>query len=330
MRYVEIDETQGSAMRKVGALMPAQVTIKHTSQDVASTPHGIAGRARAYARSFTGLTDNARRLLIATTLLWVGIGISGVLFNLYLLAIGYNVAFVGVLAAVSTVGQAIMSPMLGASAAPVAGPHGDDGVNRAGGRRHGGAAVFTGAAPLILATALLGAAVAAAAIPSSPFIMEQSTVARRGHLFSAYSAATTFGSMAGSLISGVMPAISGALPGLGGGAITGDRAGFSLGAAITAVGVWTLLKVTDERVEDELSRHAFQPRSMAGKPEEEQARGDVLAMMIASALIAISLGLVYPLFNVYFATVHHASTATIGVLYAVSGMFCTSRPFWGQ
>jgi MFS family permease len=46
-------------------------------------------------------------------------------------------------------------------------------------------------------------------------------------------------------------------------------------------------------------------------------------MMTATALTAVSLGVIYPLFNVYFATVHHASPATIGVIFAASSVVCT-------
>lgn len=285
------------------------------------TPRRIARRAGAYARSFAGLTPNARRLLLATACLWVGIGLFGVLFNLYLIALGYNVAFVGVLAAVSTVGQASASPLLGRL------------LRRRSARvvmlvatvgaviTMAASALLTAAVPLVAATALLGMAIAAATIPASPFIMEQASAPRRAHLFSAYAAASTFGTTTGSLISGVLPA-------LGGRALVQDRAGLLLGAAIACVGVLSLWTITDDRVEEDA------PAQPAGAPdsglvEQRETRGNVLAMMAATAQIALALGLVYPLFNVYFATVHHASTATIGLLYAVSGMFCTGGALLG-
>jgi predicted MFS family arabinose efflux permease len=260
--------------------------------------------------------------------MWVGIGIFGVLFNLYLLTIGFNVAFVGALAAVSTVGQASVSPVLGrllrhwsARAVMLV-------ATAVAALTMAASALFTPAVPLALVTALLGAAIAAASIPASPFIMEQAPAAQRPHLFSAYSASATFGSMAGSLISGVLPAISGVLPFLGGRALVQDRAGLLLGAAITAVGIWSLWRITDERVEEAApSRPAGAPDS--GLIAQDETRRDVLAMMAATALIALALGLVYPLFNVYFATVHHASTSTIGLIYTISGVFSTAGALLG-
>jgi len=292
------------------------------------TRPGIARRARAYVRGFTDLTSNARRLLIAATSLWVGIGIFGVLFNLYLIGLGYSVAFVGLLAALSTVGQAAVSLVLGrllrgwpartvmASATALAT------VTMAA------SAVFTAAFPLVALTLLQGAAIAAASIPSSPFIMEQAAVDRRAHLFSAYMASTNLGSMIGSLISGVIPAIGAVLPALDGNAVFQDRLGLLLGAGITAIGIGFLWRITSERAApDDLApgRRA----SSGGQVDEDETRGDVLAMMAATAFIALSLGAVYPLFNVYFATVHKASTATIGLLYAASGVLCTGGSLLG-
>ncbi|HXT38046.1 MAG TPA: MFS transporter [Chloroflexota bacterium] len=288
----------------------------------------LGGSVKAYALSFTGLTANARRLLIGATSLWVGIGVFGVLFNLYLIALGYSVAFVGLLAALSTVGQAAVSLVLGpllrswptrtvmASATALVT------VSMAA------SALFTAALALIVLTLLQGAAIAAASIPSSPFIMEQATVDRRAHLFSAYMASTNFGSMAGSLISGVIPTIGAILPVLRGHVVVQDRLGLLLGAAITIVGIWSLWRITSDRAPEDSGSAG--PHAAFGVPVDEDARrGDVRAMMAATACIALALGAVYPLFNVYFSTVHHASTATIGLLYAVSGVLCTAGSFLG-
>ena len=293
--------------------MPAPVT---------ETPQpGIAARAAAYARGFTSLTGDARKLLVAAMSLWVGIGIFGVLFNLYLIAIGYSVAFVGLLAALSTVGQASVSLVLGpllrgwpartvmaAATALVA-------VTMAA------SAVFTQPIPLVALVLLQGAGVAAATIPSSPFLMEQSRPAQRAHLFSAYTAATNLGSMTGSLISGLLPPLVGLIV-LRGQVVAQDRLGLLVGAGLALLGTLSLARIGGERVAPEEGVEG--PRARAGaENDDEQTRSDLVAMMAATACIALSLGVVYPLLNVYFATVHHASTATIGLLYAASGVCCT-------
>ena len=83
-----------------------------TPNSVASSPQqlGLAVRAATYARGFTGLNGDV--LLAAAMSPWMGIGIFDVLFNLYLIALGYSVAFVGMLAALSTAGQAAVPLVL--------------------------------------------------------------------------------------------------------------------------------------------------------------------------------------------------------------------------
>ena len=281
----------------------------------------LRARVSEYARGFTETTANARLLLFGTACLWVSIGIFGVLFNLYLITLGYSVAFLGLLAAVSTVGQAAASPLLSRLlrkwparklmlAAMVLAAF-----------TMAASAVFTYAALLIVAIVLQGVAVSAASIPSSLLIMEQSTVSRRTHLFSAYSAASSLGSMAGSFLSGIIPAVAALLPALHGHAAQ-DRVGLLIGAALTILGAWAFLRITDQRVAQ--SDEGGGPSSMAGPVvDDEQLRGDMLGMITASAFIAVGLGLVYPLLNVYLATDYHATSADIGILYALSGIVCT-------
>ncbi len=295
--------------------MPGRAKGKQTLREASRHAH-------AYIQSFSGLSGNARNLVVSAMLMWVGIGISGVLFNLYLVALGFNIAFVGLLAAVSTVGQASVSPIMARLLRRWTAQTVMTAATSLAAFATVITAIVTNAVPLLFAVVLQGAAIAAASIPSAPFLMEHSTVEQRTHVFSAYVAATTFGSMAGSLISGLIPAVCGLIPFFPGSAVAQDRLGLLVGALVTALGILPLLRIADARVADGV---AGTPVALSAvvDTDQDQARGDVIAMMVASAFIALSLGVIYPLFNVYFATVHHASTATIGVLYAVSGVVCT-------
>lgn len=287
---------------------------------------GIAGRAAVYARSFAGLGANARRLLVATICLWVGIGVAAVLFNLYLVAIGYNVAFLGTLAAVSTVGQAAASPLLSrvARLRPARDLMLAAVILVAAGIA--ASAIVTQAALLLALTALQGVGVAVAAILASPFMMEQASASQRVHLFSAYTAATNVGTMIGSLICGALPVVTGLIPALRGQAVADDRLGLLVGAAITGAGAWFLGRITAETVPEE---NGLIPAALGGEPDPDELRADMLAMMAATVCIALSLGGIYSLFNVYFATVQHASASAIGLLYALSGVICTGGVLLG-
>lgn len=284
-------------------------------------------RLRAYLRVFAELSPNARRLLLATMCIWIAVGISGVIFNLYLLAVGHNVAFVGLLAAVTTVGQAAMSPAMGwllrryTARAVMAG--GTAVLVLASVT----SAVIVHAGVLVISSAIAGLAVSAATIPSSPYMMEHSTARQRSHLFAAYMASSNIGSMIGSLLSGVVPAIGALVPALHGNIVMMDRIALLVGAAIMSLGIWLFWSMRPEQPSADSADRPGLPSPDSAPPDESETRRDVLAMMAATALIALALGAIYPFFNVYFSSRLHASTATIGFIYALSGVLCTCAAF---
>lgn len=297
---------------------------------------GVASAARAYVETFAHLKPNARRLLVANVCINVGVGLFGVLFNLYLVAIGYGLAFVGLVAAVNTVGQAAVAPVVGwglrrfgARAVMTAG---------AGAMTLGLAlsAITANAAILILASALSGAGLAIATIPAAPFMMEHASASERSHLFSAYFASNTVGSMIGSLLSGFVPAVAALLLAHQRAVVPGDRAGLLVGAAITAAGVWSFWRMGEETPAPDSHDRPMAPLEERAD-SESRLRRDVLVMLVATAVIALTMGAIMPFFNVYFAQRLHASTGTIGTIYALSGVVCTVAAFatpalgrWGR
>lgn len=291
---------------------------------------------RAYLRVFVSLSPNARRLLLGNLCINVGVGSFGVLFNLYLVALGRSLSFVGLVAAITTVGQAAVAPLVGGA------------LRRYGAREvmiagtalmalaSALSALLTESVLLALAAGLSGAAFSVATIPAAPYMMEHATARQRGHLFSAYFASNTTGGMIGSLLSGAVPALAIALLGSRGhGAVLADRLGLLAGAAATGVGIWLLWGLREEAA---TAASADRPIPPAEAPAEgEHTRPDVLVMLAATGLIALSMGAILPFFNVYFSARLHAGTAEIGTIYAFSGLICTGAAFlapvvgrWGR
>lgn len=283
--------------------------------------------ARAYLRLFSGLSANARRLLLGNLCINVGVGTGGVLFNLYLVALGFPLSFIGLVAAITTVGQAAVAPLM----AWALRRFGMREVMIAGTVAMAAASALTAllarSAPLAIASLLSGAAFSVATIPASPYMMEHSTAKDRSHLFAAYFASNTTGSMIGSLLSGAVPALVIAIAGAHGQTmVLADRLGLLVGAAVTGLGAWLLWGLRAEAPSiDSADRPAH---SLREEPEEgERTRRDVLVMLAATGLIALSMGAILPFFNVYFSARLHAGTATIGVIYALSGLICTVAAF---
>jgi len=292
----------------------------------AQEPQSILSRVGVYLRQFAALPADARRLLLGTVCIWIGIGVFGVLFNLYLVAIGQSIAFLGLLAAVSTAGQAGASPLIGW----ILRRYSPRQVMAVGAALMAAtmilSALLTNGAALLAATLISGMAVSLATIPAYPLMMEQVTEEQRSHLFSAFMASSNLGSMIGSLLSGLVPALSSLLPALHGQVVGRDRIGLLAGGALSALCIWLFWSIRgDKAAEGSMDRPASPDAGYSA--DEDELRLDVLAMLGATGLIAVALGSIYPFFNVYFADSQHASTATIGSVFALSGVVCTVAAF---
>ena len=64
-------------------------------------PGGVTGSLRRYARSFTGFERDARIFLLATLVYGVMLSLWWVDFNLYLTALGFDNAFIGIVGTAS-------------------------------------------------------------------------------------------------------------------------------------------------------------------------------------------------------------------------------------
>src|SRR5262249_40495633 len=147
----------------------------------------------------------ARRFLLSTFMSWIAVGISSVLFNLYLVAGGYREGFVGRAVALNAAGIALTALPAGLLA------------ERWGRRRCLVAgALLEGVGLLARALALapglvLGASFAVgvgqslAAISALPFIAEHSTPRERTHLFSTFFAVELLAGVLGSALGGWLP-----------------------------------------------------------------------------------------------------------------------------
>jgi len=312
---------------------------------------GRPGKARALARAlaayfktFATFGRGTRRLLWGTLCVNVGVGVFGVLFNLYVVALGYRLDFIGLVAAMSTVAQAASGPVIGWSLQRFSART----VMMAGSAAlaicWALSALVTSGATLAVATVGAGIGYAAATIPASPYMMAQATRRQRSHLFSAYFASATTGGMVGSIVSGVVPALAGVLfvSAAHGGhrsvlaaLVMQDRIGMLAGALCTALGVWYLAGMDraphpGAEAETPIAPNATNTIANTVRVEEtppERTRRDVLVMLLATGTVAVSMGATLPFFNVYFQSRFHAGAGTISIVFTLSGLVCAVLAF---
>jgi MFS family permease len=241
-------------------------------------------------------------------------GIYPVLFNLYLLRLGYGPEFVG---AVNSVGMLTF-----AACSLVSGAVGQ----RLGVRRTMVAGLTLSmlacaALPLveyvpegIRAGWLIGTALVRSSgfalnwVNAAPFLMEATRPEERTHAYAVQSAASTLSGFLGSLVAGVLPGwFAGLL-----GATLDDPAPYRyplwIAAALLAPAVWAILSIR----EPEVSQQAAQ-----GEGEGALPLGLVAALALSVFLLAAGVGAPRSFYNVYLDDGLQVATATIGTLSAV-------------
>ncbi len=158
-----------------------------------------------YIRRFGRLQRNARLYLMSNALGGVSTGILLVLYNLYLVSLGYGTAFVGVILFVGTLGAGIAIFPAGVC------------IDRFGGKLvmiwssiilgliGTGQILFRQPLPLLVTTFFAGVAGAALLVVNAPFLTANSTPDERTHLFSLNITLTLITTVLGKVLGGVLP-----------------------------------------------------------------------------------------------------------------------------
>jgi len=263
-----------------------------------------------YVSTTKQFSTNARRFLFATLLAWVGLAVSQVVFNLYLVAGGYAEDFVGGVSSMQGIGMAVLALPAGWAA------------DRFGRRAVLRSGVFTlslalglralSLAPpaLFAATFLLGAGQAMITIAASPFMSENSEEYERTHLFSMHFVVVLLGSIGGNPLGGELPGLlQRHAPVLAPSPLLGFRYTLIAGAFVSMLALLPLASVHESR-----TRAAEQ-----GPPVRVRDHAGLLVRLALSfALLGLGAGLIMPFFNLYFSRRYGASASQIGIYFSVA------------
>lgn len=232
-----------------------------------------------------------------------------VLFNLYLLAIGFDIKFVGlriviagVAGAILSVPAGIVSDRIGRKAGFILG----DGV----GATLGLINILTVNQGVLLTTAAVGAFFSSLHhVSEPPFMHENSKPAERVHLFSISDSFRTGSAMIGSLLAGFLPLLLAERFGK----VTAYR-----WATFAGLGLWFLSLIP-----------AVMLRRVQSEPEPPAAARFtgflagirnprlIARLVIPETMLALGAGFVLPLSNVFFHEGLHRHEGEIGVTFAI-------------
>jgi MFS family permease len=264
---------------------------------------------RDYLRNMCGFNVNVRLFLVQTFIAGIYSGIYGVVFNLYVLHLGFDTGFLGLLLSTSLLASALASIPAGMLC---------DRYNHKAILVIFGLLSLLAVLPLFLSSSppvlLLASAVSGifgqiTLVCATPFLTENCEKGGMTHVFSASSALAWGASVIGYIAGGVLPYLWPALR------ISGDKYRLTMLASMALLLVgWTMLLFLKD------NQHARPPQvrrpSLRLKPSPA-----VMKFTLITLIIGAGSGMIVPYFNVYFTRIVHASVFATGLVFAVASLF---------
>jgi MFS family permease len=279
---------------------------------------GRAGKMRGYLKRVQDFGPDVKLFLAYNLLANVGYGVTELIFNLYLLKLGFREDYIGEWRAVQTICMAVSAAFVGFL------------LTRFGTWR----CIVVGFSLLVLATLALaiaenrllllvlagvyGASLAFLFSPLMPFILEWAPAEQRQHVAAVSFSIVSFSVMIGSLVGGFAPSlVAAALPGVADPSVAAYRWALAIGTSIAAVGLVPLFLMGEPR-RARASRAAHSAEETAPPAERRRVRRDMGVFILAGGIMSIGVGMVQPFYNVFLERLG-ASDHQIGYVYALGG-----------
>jgi len=272
--------------------------------------HELRQVIRNYASNVGAFRANARLYLINVIISGAAMGIFRLLFNFYVLSLGYDEALLGKLVTINSITSLLVALPCGYLADRL-------------GRKPSliiaglltslsflGMVIWPTAGILYLTNVLFGVSQSLAAVTMGPFLMENSGDKERTYLFSMGSGLQMASASAGNWIGGYLPTWVANLRGIGptdSMAYAGSMLAVSL---VEALAILPLVFLRTPRLEYS-DRSFFTPIKYAIE-HPKLLNKLILPMLITS----IGAGLIMPFMNVFFRQVHSQPDPVIGALFA--------------
>lgn len=282
---------------------------------IAQLGTSLAATASEYADRVRAFRPNTRLYLVYVAVLGAAMGVFRLLFNFYVLSLGFDEALLGGLITTGNM-TALLAALPMGYLADLLGRKHSLLISGAGiGFSILGMVVWPSEPMFYTMNVLQGLAQSLSAVTMAPFMMENSGEQERTYLFSFSSGLLMGMASVGSWIGGYLPTwiaqARGVLP-----TSSTAYAGALLAVGITTlIGLAPLVFIRRQRLVGE-GRTVFAPFAYAAK-EPVLLTKLILPMLITS----IGAGLIMPFMNVFFREVHHQPDPVIGSLFAWGSLF---------
>lgn len=298
---------------------------------------------RRYVRSFTGFERDARIFLLTTLVYGVALSLWWVDFNLYLVALDFDPAFIGIAATASAAAgvvfafpASILSDRIGRRLVLALGT---------GGAMLGfiGLLLTTAPVAILLCAAIVGAANQAFFVVQSPLLMERSRPEHRNELFSLQFAISNVTNVGAALLGGAIAAILGGATGGAGSDPSTYRVLLVVMAIAAALATLTVLALRDDRPRlrrdwqtlEQRPRDGWAGEPIAARPDHRPTAARRSArlgiprpsdprtfwrLLLPGFLISLGAGQVIPFLNVFIEGKFGLDLAALNVIFAITSL----------
>ncbi len=263
-----------------------------------------------YAARLRAFRPNARLYLLSVILTGASMGVFRLLFNFYVVSLGYDKALVGQLITTSSFAALVAALPMGYLA---------DSLGRKPSLLLGTGTVSVAVLGMVLwpapgtlyaMSALSGVAQSLLGVTMAPFLMENSDEEERTYLFSFSSGLQMASAFVGNWIGGYLPTWVASWRGIAPTAAPA-YAGALIGVALLSLtGLLPLLGIREQPLPHE-ERSLFAPFAYAAKKPRLLTK-----LILPMLLTSIGAGLIMPFMNLFFREVHHQPDPVIGNLFA--------------
>jgi MFS family permease len=265
---------------------------------------------QTYIARVKAFHPNARLYLVSAMLTGAALGVYRLLFNFYVLSLGYDERLLGQLITITSMTALLTALPMG---------YLSDMAGRKWSLLLGGGSVSIAIIMMVLFPSvpmfyamnmLMGAGQSLSAVTMSPFLMENSGDKERTYLFSLSVGLQMAASAMGTWVGGYLPTWVGQARGVAptsSTAYAGALAIIALGSIVALIPLFGIKALNLLRSQ----RALFTPFHYASKHPAELSK--LIAPML---IISLGAGLIMPFMNVFFRNVHMVSDPVIGTLFA--------------
>lgn len=271
------------------------------------------GRLGGYFFQLSLMTRNAKLFLLLSLSSWLGQSVWAVLFNLYLLSLGFEVQFVGLWLTINMFLHGLFAIPSGVVADHIGRRNTFLLANLLQVISRGGALFTVDPAVLLVLAGVIGFGDGAHAVAGAPFMMENSQAEERPHLFSLDASLTWVSRMAGSVLGGVLPVTLATGLGMSVGGPDVARLALLASLPITLLGLLPIYFIKEKRPPPERREKLSQFLRF----RYLESRRMIGLLTLTTVFYGFGFGFTIPFFNVFFNQAYNATADQVGFVLAL-------------